>query len=349
MTRTEDGDAPKIPVVPRRPTLRQRYDRHPPGLRFWLGAGLLGLYAAAAVSAVFYFGSSLGTLPYNYDWGVGNVVVGPSWSHPFGVVSGLGTGLFEAIWRATPWDLAIVSGILGIDVCLGWFLGAIAGLREGRAIDRFLTFVGDSVGAIPPFILVTVAYAGTLVLAFPTPDSFWPTSWQYLGLPIFVVLFGLILWPTMARSVRERARLVARSPYVEASRASGASSRRILFRHVLPNSVGAVLAQVPVDVAPIFFVLSAIPWYWGCEAPSTVLYATNPGQSLPAISPLPWPSFPEWGNLLGVGTCEGLTPVGAVLPTYWWMYLFPLLTIVIFGLAVGLFCDGIDHWRRLKE
>ena len=319
--------------APPTPTPRPRRRRRPASLGLWVGAGLLSLYLFAGLSALYVFRGSLGQLIENLAW-MPPPPMGPSWAHPFGIMPGFGTDLFRALWQATPWDLTIVAGILSIDVTLGFLLGGIAGLNEGGLSDAIVIFVGDSVGSIPPFILVVVLFAGLTSLR---PG--------HVGLPVFVVLFGLILWPTLGRTVRERARLVAHEPYVEAARASGASSGHLLVRHILPNSVGPVLAQVPLDVAPIFLVLSAFPWFYTCAG---VAWAPPPDfllPHLPVFSPLPSVQFPEWGFLLGVGTCSGFTIPGGF--SYWWTYLFPLLTILVLGLAIGLVCDGIERWRQI--
>jgi peptide/nickel transport system permease protein len=320
-------------------TLRARWVRRPPGVGFWVGVGLLSVYVAAAVSALFVFEGSLDRLTERTQWVSSLHPIGPSSAHPFGIMPGFGTDLFRALWQATPWDLGIVASILVIDVGLGLFLGGIAGLNEGGILDAIVTFVGDSVASIPAFLLVIVVLIGLATLA--------P---QEVGLPAFVVVFGVVLWPTMARTVRERARVVGHETFVEAARASGAPFRRLLVRHVLPNSVGPVLAQVPLDVAPIFFVLAIIPWFVNCQAPAgpgggspTPVFLPH----FPGFWPLPTFAFPEWGYLLGFGTCEGFSFPGGF--SYWWMYLFPLLVILGLGLAIGLFCDGIDRWRRFDR
>jgi ABC-type dipeptide/oligopeptide/nickel transport system permease subunit len=317
-----------------RPGLRERWARDPPGLTFWGGAILLAFYLGVGLSALLEFRGSLGQLSRNPAWAPPFSPLGPSWSHPFGVLPGFGVDIFRALWQATPWDLAIVAGVLAIDASLGIVLGAVAGLHEGGAVDAAVVFVGDSLGSIPSFLLVVLAFAGFATVA---PGD--------TGLPVFVAIFGLILWPTMARTVRERARAVANEPFIDAARASGASSRYVFLRHIVPNSLGPVLAQIPLDVAPIFFVLSAFPWFYNCVGPtppdSGVFYHVP---VLPPFSPLPSVSFPEWGYLLGFGTCIGLTPAGIF--DYWWMYLFPLLAIVGLGFAIGLFCDGLDRRRQ---
>jgi peptide/nickel transport system permease protein len=328
---------PAVPAIAPRPTLRARWTRRPPGVTLWVGAGLLAFYLFAGLSALVVFRGSLGHLSTNAAWMPPFSPIGPSLVHPFGVLPGFGVDLFQAVWQATPWDLGIVAGVLAIDATVGLLLGAGAGMKEGGLLDSAVIFVGDSLGAIPSFLLVVIAFAGFATVA--------PSD---TGLPVFVAIFGLILWPTVARTVRERARAVSHEPFVEASRASGASSPYLFFRHILPNSLGPVLAQIPLDVAPIFFVLSAYPWFYNCVGPSPpdngVFYHIP---VLPPFSPLPSTAFPEWGFLLGFGTCIGLTPAGIF--DYWWMYLFPLLAILGLGFAIGLFCDGIERQRRLAR
>jgi thermopsin len=318
-----------LPALPR-PSLRERWARRPLGAGLWVGLGILGAYVAVALSALFVYRNSLDQVPTNANWIPPFNTIGPSTAHPFGVLPGLGTDLFRALWQATPWDLAIVAGILAIDAGLGWVLGSLAGMSEGGALDSVVTFLGDTLGAIPSFFLVVALFAGLATVA--------PTE---VGLPIFVLLFGLVIWPTTARTTRERARLVAREPFLESAEASGGDRPYLFFRHILPNSISPLLAQLPIDVAPIFFVLTIFPWFWDCAGPGGSKGTYYLIASLPPYSPLPSVNFPEWGNLLAVGTCEGL-PISTVGTTYWWMVLFPLLAIIVLGIGIALVCDGID-------
>lgn len=318
----------------RRHRERNLFARHPLGIGLWAGLVLLGFYLVAAISALVVFRSSLGQLPPYQPWVPNSQQIRPSYAHPFGVLPGLGTGLFSAMWKATPWDLAIVAGILALDTALGWMLGALAGLREGGLLDTVITFVGDTLGSIPSFFLVVAVFAG-----FATID---PRS---VNIPVFVLLFGLVIWPATARTTRDRARLIAREPFLESARASGAGTAHLYFRHILPNSVSPLLAQLPIDVAPIFFVLTVFPWFYYCEsgvhAPPGLPPPPYLVPYLPPYSPLPSANFPEWGNFLAVGTCEGFTfATGA---TYWWMFVFPLLAIVGLGIGIALVCDGLDR------
>jgi ABC-type dipeptide/oligopeptide/nickel transport system permease subunit len=329
---------PRPPTpVPKRPRLRERLRRRPLGAETWAGLLLLGVYAGVAVSAIVVFGSSLDQLPVNDFW-IGpppffRATLGPSLAHPFGVLPGLGTDQFQAVWKATPYDLAIVAGILLFDVALGWTLGALAGMTEGSLLDSTIRFVGDAFSAVPSFFWVIAVLAG---LATVAPGT--------LNLTVFVIVFGFVIWPTTARTTRERARTVAREPFLESARASGASRTYIYFRHVLPNSTAPLLAQIPIDIAPIFFVLTVLPWFWDCalstnhsgsSAPVPYLVPTNP-----TYSPLPAVTFPEWGNLLAVGTCEGF-PLSTAGPVFWWMFVPTLVAILGLGVATALLCDGL--------
>jgi ABC-type dipeptide/oligopeptide/nickel transport system permease subunit len=290
------------------------------------------MYLVAAGSALVVFRKSLTTLPTNPAWVAPFSPIGPSLVHPFGVLPGFGTDLFQAVWRATPWDLAIVASILAIDTLLALFLGASAGLHEGGLVDGVVVFVGDSIGSVPSYIIVPVVFAG--IGAIPGAVS----------LPTFVVVFGLLLWPTMGRAVRERARFISHERYVEAARAAGANSQQILTRHILPNSMGPVFAQIPIDVAPIFFFLSIYPWVSSCGRAVGGYYTTP---VLGFASPLPSASFPEWGYLLGFGACEGFGLPGIF--DYWWMYMFPLLAMVVLGFAIALVCDGLARRQRFER
>jgi len=328
-----------LPTKVRRASLRERLARNPPDARLWVGAALLGLYLFAALSALVVFRGAVQSVAITGAWIYPSPVYPPSWSHPFGVLPGVGVDLFRYLWVATPWDLSMVVGILLIDTVIGVLLGAVAGAHEGGVADSVVTFVGDSFATIPTFFFVIIVFSG---IATVEPAS--------AGIPAFVAVFGVVLWPTMARAVRERARSVAQMKYVEAARASGATRRHVLFRHIIPNSLGPALAQIPLDVAPIFFVLSAFPWFFNCA--STPPPPPFPGAPpayylipvLPAFSPLPSPNFPEWGFALAIGACEGISYPGQW--NYWWMYLFPFLMIIGLALGIALLCDGLERWLR---
>ncbi|MCI4334137.1 MAG: ABC transporter permease subunit [Thermoplasmata archaeon] len=284
--------------------------RTPPllmGTALLVGFGVLALYSFAL------FGLPEQLLG-RFAWQVNPYPPGPSRAHPFGIMAGLGVDVAHALLVATPWDIGILGSILGVAALTGTLAGASAGYFRGP-LDWVVTGLVDLLLAVPPFFLVVILYLGT-VLFVPIADH----------LTLFVLLFAFVLWPYYARPVRARAQSVTAEPYIESARASGSLPSRTLWRHVLPNSLGPALAQLPIDVYQVFFVLTVFP-FLACFGNDSLL------------SPLPSTSFPEWGNLLARGVCYGWSPLAET--NFWWMYAFPALAVVLFGIAVALTADGL--------
>jgi len=283
------------------------------------GFGFLAAFVGVSVAAVVHFGGALDTPPSDPALVIGTAAPsGPTLAHPFGTDPGLGVDILSSLWRATPNDLVLVGSILLIASVVGLLLGAWAGLVGGW-IDLVALAAADLLVGVPPFFLAVVLFLGVGPL-YPTSDA----------LPIFVLLFAFVLWPYYARPVRAVAQRTAAQPYVESARAAGADTEQVLFRHILPNSLYPVLAQLPIDVFNVFFVLSVYP-YVGCFSP----------QLIQPIAITPYPTYPEYGALLGYGACFGWQPIAAV--DAWWSYVFPAAVILAFGLMVVLLCDGLER------
>jgi peptide/nickel transport system permease protein len=289
-----------------------------------VGIGMLGTYLGIAVYSLARYGASLTTPPVSPYWANDFPPPGPSWLHPFGIMNTLGVDGFSEVLRAFPIDVGLVLLALGTSATIGVLLGAYAGVRGG-GVDFVVTFLADAEAGMPPFFFVLVLYLGV--------ELFVPPADRLLS---FALLFGAVLWPYYARPVRAIAKQVSSEPFVESARAAGATRGHILRKHVLPNSLFPALAQVPVDVYSIFFVLTVFP-YLACGA----------GGLYNLLSPLPTPVYPEWGSLLAQGTCYGYDIASP--PGSWWMYTFPLLAILGLGFAITFCCDGIDRWLSTKR
>jgi peptide/nickel transport system permease protein len=284
----------------------------------WVGNLLLIAFCLVGIAAEIHFGSGLFTLSQNIKFASEITPPGPSAAHPFGVIGTLGVDGLTALWQATPIDLVLIGGSVLLAVGIGLLLGAYAGFKGGP-IDLVVTFCTDLLTTVPPFFLVMVLFLG--LQPFLKPASF---------LLVFGVLYAVVLWPYHARPVRARALQVSGETYVEAARAAGATDGRLLTRHVIPNSIFPVLAQIPVDVYSFLFVLTVFP-FLHCFSGS--LFAN--------LSPLPTTAYPEWGYLLGAGACYGWSPLAQT--NHWWMYAFPAAVVVLFGIAVALSCDGLER------
>jgi peptide/nickel transport system permease protein len=284
---------------------------------------LLGGFAALALAELARLGPRLTVLDPNPVWAASSPPPGPSWGLWFGADGGIGIDVFDALLRATPIDLALVGGILLAAAVLGVVLGASAGFLGG-GLDLAVIGASDFLVGVPPFFLVLVLFLGL--------RPFLPLGSN--ALPLFGLLFVLVLWPYYARPVRAVAQRIRSAPYAEGARAAGAGPGRLLAHHVLPNALYPAFAQLPVDVYNVFFVLTVFP-FLGCF---------GGGGSNPAFAPIsivPSPLYPEWGSLLGYGACFGWS----VDPTLdaWWSYVFPGAFVVLFGFAVMLLSDGLER------
>lgn len=299
-------------------------DRLRGNYQLFVGAGILLGFLVVGIAAVLYWGGSLTVLTIDPNL-ANNAPSSPSWTYPFGTMNRIGIQILPAELKATPVDLLLIGGTILGALSLGLMAGAYAGYERGR-VDSVVTGVSDLLVGVPPFFLVMVLFLG--VQPFFRPNGY---------LPAFVLLFALVLWPYYARPVRARAAQVAAEPYVESARVAGATDGRILVRHVLPNSLSPVLAQIPVDLYSFFFVLTTFP-FLGCFSSATGMGFFND------LTPLPGFLYPEWGFLLGEGVCIGWSPLASL--DYWWMYAFPAAVIVLFGVGVTLACDGVGRYLK---
>jgi peptide/nickel transport system permease protein len=118
-----------------------------------------------------------------------------------------------------------------ISLTIGLSLGAVAGYFRGRTDDTVMWFI-NVIWSVPTLLLV---FAITLMLG----KGFWQ---------VFIAI-GLTMWVNVARIVRGQILIVRELEYVEAAKALGYSSARILFRHVLPNVMGPVLVVAASNFA----------------------------------------------------------------------------------------------------
>jgi oligopeptide transport system permease protein len=138
-------------------------------------------------------------------------------------------------------------------------------------------------------------------------------------LGVFIGL-GLISWLTVARIVRAQTLSLKRREFVEAARGSGASNKRIMFRHVLPNSLAPIIVAVTLGI------------------PQAILYEA--GISFLGLGVTP--PMPSWGVMIS----ESIR----YLRSYPYMLLFPAIALSITVLAFNFFGDGLrdalDPWAE---
>lgn len=179
--------------------------------------------------------------------------------HPFGYDI-QGCDLFGLTLVGTQASMLVGIGATLISAGAALVIGVMTGVIGG-VFDEIVSRVVDVVTAVP------VILVGLVVL----------TAVERRGPLLVILVLSVAAWPIHTGIVRSVAIRTSREPFVDAARALGASRSRVVFRHVLPHTVGALLAVLPTTVA----------FSIGVEAVLTFLGA---GLQLPAVS---------WGVLLG--------------------------------------------------
>jgi len=264
---------------------RRRFLRH----RLAMG-GLIGL--------IIIFGAGIFAnyiAPYTYDGiDLNNILHAPTLvgHHYFGTDE-IGRDYFSRVIYGirTSEEVGVVVAIL--SSLIGLVIGAVAGYYSGW-LDNILMRITDLTLTLPflAILLTAAALLGT--------GSQWRVTF----------ILAALFWTNIARVVRGIFLSLREKEYVEAAKAAGAGDTRIMFRHILPNTLGPIVVSGTLAVATAILVEAAL---------SFLGFGIKP----------PTPS-------LGVLVSDGQTN-----PQQWWLTIFPGLTIVLIVLCVNFVGDGL--------
>jgi oligopeptide transport system permease protein len=241
---------------------------------------LLGLMAALVIIA-----PALSPFSFDYtDWDQISTAPSLSAGHPFGT-DALGRDLFVRTLYGGRISLMVGFVATMVSLLIGISYGAIAGYLGGR-IDQVMMRIVDILYAMPFMflvILLMVMFGRNIILIF--------------------VAIGAINWLDMARIVRGQALSLKNREFVEAARAGGVSTARIIRRHIVPNLLGVVAVYVTLTIPQVILVESFLSFLGlGVQEPMT-----------------------SWGALVNEGAGE--------MENAPWMLVFPSVF-----LALTLFC-----------
>ena len=193
---------------------------------------------------------------------------GPSWTHPFGT-DDLGQDLLARMLYGGRISLAVGLAAMLVAVIVGTAIGAIAGMARG-SVDAALMWLTDLFLSLPPLpLLLLVIY----LFREPLKQLVGPELGTFV---LIVAVIGGFRWMQVARLVRAQFFSLREKEFVEAARALGMSSLRLVTRHILPNSLGPIIVAGTIDVAAAII------------AESTLSFL---GLGFP-------PDIPTWGRLL---------------------------------------------------
>ena len=199
----------------------------------------------------------------------------------------------------------------GVSLIIGVLWGAIAGYVGGRT-DELMMRIVDILYALPSIIFVIVLIT-TLEAAVKALVGNSPFGISLRLLFLFVGL-GAVSWLTMARIVRGQVLSLRHRQFVDATRSLGGTHVRILFRHILPNTLGVIIVYLTLTV------------------PSVILYESF----LSFLGLGIQPPMASWGSLISEGA-QQLNPIRI----YWWLLVFPCAMLITTLLALNFVGDGL--------
>lgn len=231
--------------------------------------------------------------PYDPDAiDVKAILLPPSAEHMMGT-DGLGRDVFSRMLFGARISLLVGIVAVGIATAIGVVLGAVAGYYRGW-VDVLIMRLVDVMLSIPTFFLILA------VIAFLTP-SIWN----------IMIVIGLTSWMGVTRLVRAEFLSLRGREFVMASETLGARDGRLIFTHLLPNSLTPVIVSSVLGVASAVLVESGLSFLGlGVQAPQA-----------------------SWGNILTDGK--------EYIQFAWWLSLFPGFAILITVLGYNLLGEGL--------
>lgn len=213
--------------------------------------------------------------------------------------------LFPIVLASLKYDVTYSVLVVLSGLVIGSLIGAIAGYYGG-VIDEVVMRITDVFFSLPYLIFaIAIVYA--------------------LGPSISNVIIALVIvwWPNYARLARGQALRIRNSNFIEAAVASGSTGMRNVIRHVIPNSMTALIVQATLDLGVVIQVLITLGFLgnqWGFAL------------SFQAESAL----LPELGNVMGWGLDYIFQ-----YPVNWWPTLVPGAFVILFAVGTSLLGDGI--------
>jgi peptide/nickel transport system permease protein len=255
--------------------------------------GRAGAIALLTIAAAALLGPFALTDPLAQPNILGGAIQPPSLQHPFGTDE-FSRDVLARVVSGGRVSLTVALLAVGLAVTLGALVGLVAGYFGG-GVDAALMRLVDGALAIPRLFL--------LLLLLAVSDR--------VPLAMLVLLIGTTGWFATSRLVRGEILRLREESYVCAAQALGASRRRIIFRHLLPNTMGPLLVAATLGVGDVILLEAGLSFLGlGVQPPA-----------------------PSWGGMI--------MDARQVLVTAPWVGIFPGLAITITVLSANLFGDAL--------
>ncbi len=245
--------------------------------------------------------------PANID--IMNSEMPPAWMDEGAAAFWLGTDiqgrdLLSTMIYGLRLSILIGCGAVVLQGLLGVVVGLLAGYLGGK-IDAVLMRIAD-IQLSFPYLMVAIFISAIFQVAFGIG------RYEELAVPLLIVIIGLAEWPVYARTVRASVMGEKSKEYVEAARVIGLNRWRIMFRHVLPNTMTSVLVISTIQVANAIMSEAALSFL---------------GLGMPVTKP-------SLGSLIRSG-------FEYIFSGSWWITLFPGVFLVLLVLVINLLGDWL--------
>jgi peptide/nickel transport system permease protein len=253
-----------------------------------IGGAVLIFYVAVALISLVW-------TPYDpLTPGIGDGYDAPSWAFPLGT-DRLGADMLSRLMAGTRYNLGITLTAVAIAFCVGTTIGVVAGYYGG-AIDTVALRTVEIFQAFPGllFAMLVVQAVGAGIVNVILVMSF-------VGIPDYLRLARGEIHSRRSWQYAEAARMVGNPPW------------RVAFRHLLPNSIGPLLAFTSINAAFVALITASLGFLGLGLGPNT----------------------PEWGNMIARGQ-------DGVMTGQWWVSFFPGLAILGLTGAFYLLGDAIS-------
>lgn len=254
---------------------------------------MLGLFVLVVLALAAIFAPLITS--YDRDFiNMAKIYEAPSVKHWLGTDE-LGRDVYTRLVYGTRISMSVGIVSTAVSVIIGVILGAVAGYIGGivdaiimRIVDIFMCF---------PFYLIAIVVAGIL-----GPS-----------LLILMAIMGILSWPKIARIVRAEVLTLKQKDFIEASRALGLDSRKIIFKHIIPNTMAPIIVYTTLGIAQ------------GILSEAGLSYL-----GLGVKQPMP-----SWGNMLTAAQNF------SVLVNQWWLWIPPGMMVLLTVLSINFFGDGL--------
>ncbi|WP_099159704.1 ABC transporter permease [Virgibacillus ndiopensis] len=224
----------------------------------------------------------------------------PSSEHLFGT-DDLGRDMWSRTWQGARVSLTIGFFAALIDLVIGVIVGGVSGYMAGRGkvgdrIDNILMRIVEILYGIP-YLLVVI-----LLMVIMEP-----------GVLTIIIALSVTGWVGMARIIRGQVLQLKEQEYVMAAEKLGTSHAKIIFRHLLPNTIGIIIVNLTFTIPTAIFAEAFLSFLGlGVQAP-----------------------FASWGTMAN-------DALGVILSGQWWRLFFPAFMISLTMFAFNVFGDGLQ-------